>query len=211
MAHPNTPKATSPTNISIIDVDDQLSMIDLSYFKTFERTSVLVDVANINWTSRFHGRHVDWEQVIRVFKRAGPIDKAYYFVATTPVMSTVRQAELERLRDVGYTLYLKECTVRKSSSDRSPIKANVDVDLALTAVLDCDDSDHIVIMSGDGDYVPLVKRLQAMGKFVTVVTPMSRQNSTTSQALMREANHVVNLLEISGATTDSSLARPSPK
>jgi len=49
-------------------------------------------------------------------------------------------------------------------------KANFDVEIAADALQLASEYNHFVLFSGDGDFVPLVKRLREIGKSVTVVS-----------------------------------------
>ncbi|MBI4068107.1 NYN domain-containing protein, partial [Candidatus Kaiserbacteria bacterium] len=49
-------------------------------------------------------------------------------------------------------------------------KANFDVEITADALQLANTNDHFVLFSGDGDFVPLVKRLRELGKSVTVVS-----------------------------------------
>lgn len=49
-------------------------------------------------------------------------------------------------------------------------KANFDVEITADALRLADAHDHFILFSGDGDFVPLVKRLRELGKSVTVVS-----------------------------------------
>jgi uncharacterized LabA/DUF88 family protein len=67
----------------------------------------------------------------------------------------------------GYTLIYKEV----SGNNNSNIKANVDAELVLQAMLDITDYDQAVIVTGDGDFACLVKYLLDQGKLKRVLAP----------------------------------------
>lgn len=49
-------------------------------------------------------------------------------------------------------------------------KANFDVEISTDALRLADTHDYFILFSGDGDFVPLVKRLRELGKGVTIVS-----------------------------------------
>ena len=53
--------------------------------------------------------------------------------------------------------------------------------------------DHIVLISGDGDFRRLVEALQRRGIVVTVASSMHTRPSTVADELRRQANHFVDL------------------
>jgi uncharacterized LabA/DUF88 family protein len=87
------------------------------------------------------------------------------------------------LRHAGFRLVLKEVRRHRRDDGRTIAKANADVELVVDAMLQADRLDLIVIVSGDGDFVPLVRALQSRGKRVDVVG-----FEHTSRSLRREAD-----------------------
>ena len=78
------------------------------------------------------------------------------------------------LQEAGFILYFKPL-VRKQDKT---IKGNVDTDLVLQAMIEKDNYDKAVIVSGDGDYAGLIRHLADTGKLQQVVIPNSRKFSS---------------------------------
>jgi len=68
-----------------------------------------------------------------------------------------------------------------------PYKGNSDLDLAIDALLQAENLDYVLLVSGDGDFVKLVTALQTKGKRVDVLS-----FSNTSGDLMRSADYHFN-------------------
>jgi uncharacterized protein (TIGR00288 family) len=68
-------------------------------------------------------------------------------------------------------------------------KADWDVGLAVDAIRLAPSLDAIVIVSGDGDYLPLIEYLQSMGKQVEIAA----FGETTSGRLVSQADDVLDL------------------
>ncbi len=87
------------------------------------------------------------------------------------------------IRRSGFHLVLKP--VRRFTNDegREVLKANADLDLAVDALLQADNLDYILLGSGDGDFLRLVRALQSRGKRVDLLSC-----DNTSRELRREAD-----------------------
>ena len=75
-----------------------------------------------------------------------------------------------KLKQFGYHLFLKPV---KAYWDQvfeiKKRKANCDVDMTLRMMLDKDSFDRVLILSGDGDFLPVLKYLKKIGKEVLVL------------------------------------------
>ena len=73
------------------------------------------------------------------------------------------------LRDIGYKVIVKEIQWFKDESGIRYGKANADLDLAVDALLQSENLDRVLVVSGDGDFVQVVRALQNKGCRVEVV------------------------------------------
>lgn len=60
-------------------------------------------------------------------------------------------------------------------TDEAMFKANLDIEIVLDMLRIAPHVDEIVLVSGDGDFVPVIKELQAYGVRIAVVTTLSRE------------------------------------
>lgn len=74
-----------------------------------------------------------------------------------------------KLREFGYKLYLKPVKLYFQPDGRTERKANCDVEMAFYLMKEKDNFDRVVILSGDGDFLPLVKHLKEVGKEVIIL------------------------------------------
>ncbi len=75
-----------------------------------------------------------------------------------------------KLEQFGYHLYLKPVKAYwDEMSGFKRRKANCDVDMAFRLMLDKDRFQRVIILSGDGDFLPVLKYLQQIGKEVLVL------------------------------------------
>lgn len=83
------------------------------------------------------------------------------------------------LQEAGYVLIFKPTLRRRNGS----VKGNVDAELVLQAMIDYNNYDKAVIISGDGDFYCLVKYLYKQNKLLRVFIPNRYKHS----ALLRKA------------------------
>ena len=88
------------------------------------------------------------------------------------------------LRREGYHLVLKEVKQYRDADGQVIIKANADLELAIDALLQSANLDYVLLGSGDGDFVRLVRALQNRGKRVDLLSFMN-----TSKALRQEVDN----------------------
>ena len=90
----------------------------------------------------------------------------------------------DAIRRTGFHLVLKEVRRYIDSAGELVVKANADLDLAVDALLQADNLDYILIGSGDGDFLRLVRALQNRGKRVDLLS-----FANTSGDLIREVDN----------------------
>ena len=138
------------------------------------RVGVYVDVANIN---RNGGYGMGYE-VLREFACRDNAEAlrlnayvsydaekarrdSYYFHRTNSFYSV--------LRDFGYKVIQKEVKWFVDEDGNRVAKANADLDLAVDALLQSENLDRVLLVTGDGDFVQVVRALQNRGCRVEVV------------------------------------------
>ncbi len=88
-----------------------------------------------------------------------------------------------KLRDYGYKVIVKEIKWYRDDSGSRYGKADADLDLAVDALLQSEKLNRVLIASGDGDFVNVVRALQNRGCRVEIVGL-----DNTSNDLRREAD-----------------------
>lgn len=87
------------------------------------------------------------------------------------------------LRDIGFKVIIKEVKWYMDEFGEQIPKANADLDLAVDALLQSENLDRVLLVSGDGDFVQVVRALQNKGCRVEVVAL-----DNVSSALRQEAD-----------------------
>ena len=74
-----------------------------------------------------------------------------------------------RLDKFGYNLFLKPVKLYNQEDGSTKRKANCDVDMAFHLMKEKDNFDKTVVLSGDGDFLPVLKYLKGIGKEVIIL------------------------------------------
>ena len=74
-----------------------------------------------------------------------------------------------KLEKFGYKLFLKPVKLYEQDDGTTKRKANCDVDMAFHLMKEKDNFDRVIILSGDGDFLPVLKHLKQTGKQVLVL------------------------------------------
>lgn len=74
-----------------------------------------------------------------------------------------------KLKKFGYKLYLKPVKMYEQDDGTTRRKANCDVEMAFYLMKEKDNFDRVIILSGDGDFLPVLKYLREAGREVIIL------------------------------------------
>ena len=74
-----------------------------------------------------------------------------------------------KLEEFGYSLILKPVKLYNQDDGTTKRKANCDVDMAFYLMKERDNFERAVVLSGDGDFLPVLKYLKKIGKEVIML------------------------------------------
>jgi uncharacterized LabA/DUF88 family protein len=119
------------------------------------RVAVFVDVQNVYYTTRqAFGRHFDYHAFWARLTALGEVVVANAYAVDR---GDPRQRQFQDiLRNIGFEVKLKPFIQRRDGS----AKGDWDVGIALDAIEAAADVDHVVLVSGDGDFDLLVSRMR---------------------------------------------------
>jgi len=129
--------------------------------------------------------------------RRGKLNKLSYFttLVESEEFSSVKPL-VDWLSYNGYNTVTKPVKEYTDSSGRRKVKSNIAVEFTI-AVLDmASHVDHIVIVTGDKDFKPLVEAVQQRGKRVSIVSSIRVQPPMLSDDLRRQADNFIELDEL---------------
>ena len=153
------------------------------------KAGIFLDVENL---SRTGGRGFRYETVRRLVEAQGTtILRANAYLAIDVQREdeddSYRQAKENHrnaVRRNGFHLRLKEARRYRNDEGLDIIKADSDLDLAVDALIQSEHLDYVLLGTGDGDFLRLVRALQDKGKRVDVLS-----FGNVSGDLRREADY----------------------
>ena len=74
-----------------------------------------------------------------------------------------------KLESFGYELHLKPVKLYEQDDGTTKRKANCDVDMTFYLMKEKDNFNKVIILSGDGDFLPVLKYLREIGKEVIIL------------------------------------------
>ena len=74
-----------------------------------------------------------------------------------------------KLKEFGYKLYLKPVKIYYKADGSTERKANCDVEMAFYLMKEKDNFDRVLVLSGDGDFLPVLKYIREIKKEVIVL------------------------------------------
>ncbi len=150
-----------------------------------QRVGVLVDVQNMYYSARgIHNKKTNFKEILRVAAAKRKVVRAIAYCITTKEGS--EEKFLDSLQKANYEVKAKELQIFKGGSK----KGDWDVGIAIDAIKLAKNLDVIVLVSGDGDYIPLVKYLQ-FNEGVQV--ELMAFEESCSSALIEEADEFINM------------------
>ena len=155
------------------------------------QTLMAIDYANLDFAAKDIGIKINYEMLKRyINSRFGSLEARIYVGENDRKVNN--KLWFKYLRDRGYSIITKAAVLHGNIS-----KSNVDVDLALDVLSDGFNFKNLVLCSGDGDFLPLVKRLQERGVRVIVLNLPDRTNNI----LRNLADEYISLSDIASEIT----------
>ncbi|MBI3963748.1 MAG: NYN domain-containing protein [Candidatus Kerfeldbacteria bacterium] len=166
-----------------------------------QRVGVFVDTANMYYSARylFEGK-VNFKKVLELAVEDRKLIRARAYVVRS--QSEEEAAFFTALDKQGYEVEMKDLQVFAGGQK----KGDWDVGIAVDAIRMSTGLDVIVLVSGDGDYLPLVEYLQNRGKLVEVVA----FGESCALKLKERADTFTDLSEHKGKIIIPSGGRPRP-
>lgn len=104
-----------------------------------------------------------------------------------------------KLHQFAYQLYLKPIKLYDQEDGSTKRKANCDVEMAFYLMKEKDNFDRVIILSGDGDFLPVLKYLRDNNKIVEILARGPRAAKEIRQfagSNFRDFEYLKNLLQM---------------
>jgi len=122
-----------------------------------------IDSQNLNLGIKEQGWKLNFAGFRRYLNDKYNVKKAYLFIGYVPE----NQKLYTKLQEDGYILIFKPTLILPNGK----VKGNVDAELVLQAMIELDNYERAVIVTGDGDFTCLVKYLMTRDKLVRLIIP----------------------------------------
>jgi len=154
------------------------------YQNTDQRVGIFVDVQNMFYSAKsLHQSKIDYSKLLEDIVRGRKLVRAIAYVVQKPDID--QSGFLEALRRSGYEVKKKDLVVREDGTS----KGDWNVGIALDAMALASKLDTAILVTGDGDFVPLAHMLKTMGCRVEVVS----FEQCTSSELMRACDEFMTI------------------
>ena len=162
-----------------------------------DKIALFIDGANLYATCKALGFDVDYKRLLKEFQSRGTVLRAFYF---TTIIEDQEYTSVRPLIDWldynGYTVVTKLAKEFMDVSGRRKVKGSMSIELAVHAMELADHVDRMFLLSGDGDFRPLLKAVQRRGVHVTVVSTIVSQPPMVADDLRRQADAFIDLAEL---------------
>jgi uncharacterized LabA/DUF88 family protein len=150
-----------------------------------QRVGVFVDVQNLYYSARnVYKSKVDFRAILKEAIKGRNLIRAIAYV----IRADVKDEEnfFDALKNLGYEVKEKDLQVFYGGAK----KGDWDIGIAMDLIELAPKLDTVILVSGDGDFVPLVRHLKhALGCYVEVMA----FGKSSSQKLIEEADNYLDL------------------
>jgi uncharacterized LabA/DUF88 family protein len=150
-----------------------------------QRVGVFVDVQNLYYSARnVYKSKVDFRAILKEAIKGRNLIRAIAYV----IRADVKDEEnfFDALKNLGYEVKEKDLQVFFGGAK----KGDWDIGIAMDLIELAPKLDTVILVSGDGDFVPLVRHLKhALGCYVEVMA----FGKSSSQKLIEEADNYLDL------------------
>ncbi len=149
-----------------------------------QRIGVFVDVQNMYYSSRnLYNSHTNFEEILNTAVQDRQLIHAFAY--TIKIDSSDEQKFFDALTNRGFQVKQKELQTYLNGNK----KGDWDVGITVDAIIMAPKLDVVSLVTGDGDFIPLVRHLHNLGCMVEVLS----FRNTTSTKLIEECDYFINL------------------
>lgn len=150
-----------------------------------QRIGVLIDIQNMYYSARvLYKKKVNFKEILKTAVSGRQLIRAIAYGIRTE--EGLEEKFFESMENAGFEVKTKDLQIFKGGMK----KGDWDVGIAIDAIKLANNLDVIVLVSGDGDYIPLLKYLQ-FNKGVRVEIMAFKESC--SHKLVEEADDFTNL------------------
>lgn len=161
----------------------------MNQVRSHQRVGIFIDVQNIYHSAKnLFGSRVNFQELIKTLTADRQLIRSMAYVVKSET-ALGEESFFEALRKTGLELRIKDLQIYPGGAK----KADWDVGMAVDAIRMANFLDVVILVTGDGDFIPLVDYLKwGMGRQVEIAA-FSR---TTSGKLREAADYFIELENI---------------
>lgn len=163
----------------------------ISWLEVGEKTAVFIDGANTSSACRSANLRIDFDKLRKLFTERCKLLRIFYYTAVEASGHDPQKVQLDWMAYHGYHLVTKPFKTYETNGETQR-KGNLDIEIAVDVFRMMRHVDHIVMLTGDGDFRQLVEEAQLNGCRVTVISTIR----ASSDDLRRQADEFVLLDDI---------------
>lgn len=141
------------------------------------RIYAFIDSQNLNLGIKSCGWSLNFKKFFVYLQDKYCVQKAFLFIGYI----TGNESLYKKLQQAGYILIFKP-TLEYRKKGKAIIKGNIDAELVLHTVIEQNNYDSAIIVSGDGDFHCLIEYLASINKLKNLLIP----NPNKYSALLRK-------------------------
>lgn len=161
--------------------------------KPKESNFAFIDSQNLYLGIQSQGWELDYQKFLKFIKNKFRVTKAFIFIGYIEK----NQWLYSFLQKIGYEIIFKP-TIKNNDGK---YKGNCDAELVLQAMIEYQNYNKAVIVSGDGDFACLIKYLKEQGKLARLIIPNKRSYSCLLKRFKGDSSYMIDM--------KSKLERPS--
>lgn len=132
---------------------------------------LVIDGDNLYKCQRDHlGWWIDPNKLKDWAAQLGTIERATYYASVYDDVTEGREKFFRALSHMGYSLVVQKVKHITQKDGTIKDKGSMDVKMAVDICMSIDTFDMLVLVSGDGDFVPVIQAVQSRGKLVRVLS-----------------------------------------
>ena len=162
-----------------------------------DRLALFIDGPNMYAAARALGLEMDYRKLLEEFRKRGVLVRAHYYTAIleNDDYSAIRPL-VDWLDYNGFTVVTKPAREFTDSQGRRRVRGDMDIEITVGLMEAAAYCDHIVLMSGDGDFRAAIEAVQRKGVRVTVISTIRSQPPLASDDLRRQADDFIDLADL---------------
>ncbi len=162
-----------------------------------ERIALFVDGSNLYSTVKTLDFEIDYGKMLDLFKGKGRLICANYYTAL------VEEEDYSPIRPLvdwldynGWHAVTKPAKSMVDRDGRRRIKGDMDAEIIVDMLGLAPHIDHLILVSGDGDFRVAVEALQKQGVRVTVMSTMASKPAMLADELRRQADAFIEIADM---------------